>query len=434
MKVLHLNTLNRGGAARGCINLHLGLLQQNVDSSILFLEDEGGIPNADSYWKFHEKVIFEELNSRPFVKKVTGKIGNIIGLSKYAKYLSHSTKMKHIEETRDKKYEVFTSPLTLCEITKHPLYQQADIIHLHWVNNFLDYEEFFSRNTKPLFWTLHEMFPFTGGCSFSMDCRQFEQTCIKCPQLASTKYDKYVQSLFNYKKKSLDKNKASLTIITPSRWLSENSKKSKILGSFSHYVIPYGIQQELFNINQREIARQKLNIEKDRTVILFVSDNVNNYRKGTQYLFPVIEKLSGESNMLDLLFLTVGGGNLSLGSKHRHLGLISSVKDMALIYSAADVFICPSLEDNFPNTILEALLVGTPAIGFTSGGIPEIIEDGYNGLVAEHTSSEALYQTILKWFQIKDTFDKKRIASEASNKYSLDLQAGRMINLYKKVL
>jgi glycosyltransferase involved in cell wall biosynthesis len=433
MKVLQINTLARGGAARACINLHLGLLQQGVDSNLLLLEEARNIRKSANYWSYHENTILPEIQKRPLKQKVKDKVLFALGRNKYAQYLEHRKMMKEIDATRNKQFEVFTSPLSLCEITKHPLYKQADIVHLHWVNNFLDYEEFFSNNTKPLFWTLHEMFPFTGGCSFSMECRQFEQACIRCPQLAKCNQD-YVRYLFNYKKRNLEKNKTSLTIITPSKWLGKNSQQSKILGAFPHVVIPYSIEHEFFNYRVRETAKKQLGIEEGKSIILFVSDNVNNHRKGTQYIFPIIEKLSREPNLQNLLFITVGGGDLSLGSNHKHLGLITSTKDMATIYAAADVFICPSLEDNFPNTILESLLVGTPTIGFPSGGIPEMIEPEKSGMVVPRISSESLYDTILDWYHIKDKFNYERIAADAREKYKLDVQAKKVIDLYKQVL
>lgn len=434
MKVLHINTLTSGGAARGCINLHLGLLEQNIDSNILFLNESGNIRNGESYWQFHEKVILPELQKRSLFKKFNDKVENLTGNSHYARYLKHAGKMKQIEQSRDKKFEVFTSPLTICEITKHPLYLQADVVHLHWVNNFLDYKEFFTNNTKPLFWTLHEMFPFTGGCSFSMDCRQFEHSCKKCPQLSDTDFPEYVDFLFNYKKENLARNNLPLKIITPSFWLSENSKKSSLLGRYPHYVVPYSIENQFFHVGLRNTAKSQLGLDEKKTVILFVSDSVTNERKGTQYLFPVIEKLSSEENNDNLLFVTVGSGDLDLGKKHKHLGKITSVDKMANVYAAADVFICPSLEDNFPNTILESLLVGTPVIGFPSGGIPEMIAEGKSGMIVPEISQESLCTTITEWLQQKSVFNNIAIASEALEKYKLDVQAKKLIDLYKTVV
>jgi len=433
MKVLHINTLERGGAARGCINLHLGLLQENVKSKVLFLDYLGNVPESENYWSFHKDEVFSLLQKRPIYAKIKDKLFTFLGISKFSQELKHKAVMKVISKKRDKKYEVFTSSLSLNQITEHPAYKEADIIHLHWVNNFLDYEEFFTNNSKPIFWTLHDMFPMTGGCSFSMECRQFEIKCTFCPQLIKAGYPEYVEKLFDYKYQNLKNNKTSITIITPSRWMGENSRKSKLLKTFPHYVISNGIETEFFHIKQRYSAKANLNIAENDIIVLFVADHIDNQRKGTHFIFPVVEELSKQTGLKNLLFVTVGAGELQLNARHKHLGLINNLEKMAQIYAAADVFICPSIQDNFPNTILESLLVGTPVIGFPSGGIPEMIEEGKSGFIAPDLSEQSLYETILKWYSQKDILSNLEIANKALANYKLEVQAKAVLELYRKV-
>jgi len=396
MKVLHINTHLRGGAAKACVRLHEGLLEIGVDSKVLVLENvKTDVPEVYSYVNFYKNPIQKAR------KKLAARLAGRRRRSKLMTYPKVSDGFYFTDSPFD--------------ITQNPLYQEADIIHLHWVNDFLDYPSFFTKNKKPLVWTMHDMSPFSGGNAFEKNF-PFEA------------YEKLIRPQIELKK-TWYKNQ-NMTIVTPSEWMSKKAAQSETLEGITIHPIPYCLNINKFKAVEKDEARTSLRLPYDSTIVLFVADSVSSERKGIDLFLEAMRTL-----YVNNLLLLVVGNSWEAPEKippHRYFGTVQSEEKMSLIYSAADVFVIPSREDNFPNTVLESLCCGTPVVGFEVGGIPEQIEHGKNGALCPVIDPFQLKTTILEL--LKTDINREAISAEAQKKYANSIQAKRMKTLYDSLL
>ncbi len=411
MKILHISTSDSGGAANAGIRLHQGLLNARIDSKVLvFLKKK----NVEGVYQFYEN-----------------KHSNFV-LDKYRffKFAFYEGINRLHLLGRDKSFEIFTSPVSLIDIINHPLVQEADIIHLHWIAYFLDYPSFFKKlKNKKIVWTLHDMNPFTGGCHHARECTNYKKDCSNCPQLKGSISQNYANKNFNIKKNALSEIN-SINIVTPSNWLLEKSKSSSLFSKYHHKHIFNGINTEQFKLLDNNKAKRELGLPIDKTNFLFVSDLVENKEKGFDLLYKAINQINADNFILSV----VGKTKLDLKNKKiNYIGYVKGLDKMNLVYSAADAFVIPSLEDNLPNTVIESLLCGTPVIGFPTGGIPEMIIHQENGLIVEDKSSEALTSAISDFLLMEKNFDREEIRNNAIEKYSLDNQVKKYIEVYKNI-
>jgi glycosyltransferase involved in cell wall biosynthesis len=315
---------------------------------------------------------------------------------------------------------------------------QTDILNLHWVAGFFDYRDFFRELPPrlPVVWTLHDMNAFTGGCHYDEACGKFSERCGACPQLGSSDPKDLSSQIWQRKREAISaRGEQNLQIVTPSRWLAEETKKSALLPGCPITVIPYGIDTESFQPRDRRLAREKHGIPLEAKTILFVADSTSEKRKGLRVL---LEALSGLGEPEDYFFVIIGGGvsNEGLGSRFKTIDFLDDETALSYIYSAADVFVIPSLQDNLPNTTIEALACGVPTIGSDAGGIPEVIRDGQTGLVVRAGDPAALRQAIVSLLggperRASMAAESRRIAVQ---EYSLDIQARKYQSLYLELL
>lgn len=403
MKVLHINTTDRGGAAKALTRLHEGLLEQSIDSKVLTLYHE-----TSSY----AKKIYPFHNGHH----------SILDKAKYSVlYRIDDLKKKKILKNKNKSYEVFSFPFTIYNLHKHPLVKEADIIHLHWVGDFLDYSSFFEKINKPIVWTLHDLNPFSGGFHYSEDSIE--------NQLAFQDLEK---EYLHIKEKAV-KNQENLHIVCLSKWIENISKKSSIFQNFPHHLIPNGLNLKVFKEYDNTITRKKLNLPLDEKIILFVADNINNHRKGFKYLKQALKELELDN------FICILVGSYQEKTEEDYFLHFDFVKDdsmLAQIYTCTDAYIIPSLEDNLPNTVLESLACGTPVIGFDVGGVPDMIQNGKNGYLVTPRNSQELAQKIT--LILKDDNLRKNMSNcsrrIAEGKYSIERQSQKYIDLYNNVL
>jgi glycosyltransferase involved in cell wall biosynthesis len=375
MKVVILsNTDSGGGAAIAARRLNDALNNNGVPSHMLVLEKKSA----------NDKVV--ALSLSPFRKKI------LKGFT-YFEYLFQRKVL-----LKDKTVSMFSTNEVGVDVSQHPLIQDADVINIHWINfGFLsmrDIDRLYALN-KPIVWTLHDMWLFTGGCHYAGDCKQFEQNCSACPIV----YMKKTPSLLWRKKELIFKNK-KVSIIAPSQWLVDESKKASLTKNANSICVPNTLNSALFtNLNKVE-ACKKLGLDVSKKYILFSAANPNDVRKGFSYFVEAVERLKKEyANHSQLELLVMGKEQKafsSLALKVNNLGFITSEEKAALIYSAASVFVIPSLEDNLPNTIMEALSCGTPCVGFAIGGIQEMIKTGVNGYLATPRDEKDLTKGIIE--------------------------------------
>lgn len=316
-----------------------------------------------------------------------------------------------------------------------PLLDQMEIFHLHWIAGFLDIpaNTDFLKNKK-IVWTLHDMNPFTGGCHYAGNCSGYMKQCGSCPQLGSNK--DYDLSRCTWKKRNYTYRNLDITIVTPSRWLADEVRKSTLMGKFPIHCIPNGIPMNVFKPYSKTSVRDTLGIPHEESVLLFSADNILNKRKGLQYLIEallLLRKKVGQKN-ITLLLLGSGGEQIhKLPFTVRALGNLSSSLAMAAAYSAADAIVLPSLEDNLPNVLIEAQACGTPAVAFNIGGIPEIIEHGKTGWLAQAQNTEELSDGLL-WALTPNPARSLLCRSHALEHYSLSTCAKAYESLYNSLL
>lgn len=422
MKVLIVNTYDHGGAANACLRLHEGLLRNGVESSILFKNKQQNICNS--------QILIPTPPVRSQYQKVARKIYNVLRELKLVKKTPLSLEAVFLKD-RNKELELFSFPHSNFDITSSKLYEEADIINLHWVAGFLDYETFFKKNNKPVVWTLHDMNPFTGGEHYEEIFLGIDEAGLPIQRIQTEeeiKVSSKNKALLNH----ILKNVNNLSVVAPSQWLANEAKKSEAYKDKPIKCIPYGLDSEIFKNRDRDYSRQLFNIPKGKKVILFVADSISNNRKGFIYLKTAFEKLERD----DVLLCAIGNKNESLSTINNimELGPMYDERLMSIAYSAADAFVIPSLMDNLPNTVLESLMCGTPVIGFPVGGITDMVQPGVNGLLTENISVDALLVSLNNFLDSLETFNREHIRRKAVAKYDLNIQATAYTHLFEDIL
>jgi glycosyltransferase involved in cell wall biosynthesis len=301
------------------------------------------------------------------------------------------------------------------------------------VAGFLDWKSFFHKNTKPVVWTLHDENPFLGIEHYAERFQGMDQYGKPIQRQYAADEWQEEQKMRHYKRKVLAHLNSPLVIVCPSLWLMGESKKSEILGKYEHHHIPYGFPTHIFSPLRKDFCREVLGLPKDKKLVLFVADSLTNARKGLAFLKQAVQEMQSP----DCCFCVVGKCNSDIKSAFGNiiaLGEIGDERLMAVAYSAADLFVIPSLEDNLPNTMIEALLCGTPVVGFPTGGIPEVIKNDYNGWICPEVSVASLKKNIQEALKKLDSLNREHIATDAKKQFSLERQAEAYRQLYEELM
>ncbi|WP_266368066.1 glycosyltransferase family 4 protein [Tellurirhabdus rosea] len=317
---------------------------------------------------------------------------------------------------RDKRDRFQFSPARIgTDISRHPLVRGADVLHLHWTQfGFLSIaglKKLFGLG-KPVVWTLHDMWAFTGGCHYSRGCDHYRTHCRQCPFLRHPGERDLSYRIFEEKTKLFAD--APLTFVTPSQWLADLLRSSALAGHFPVQVLPNPIDTTRFRPAADPLAvRQTLGLPADKKLLLFGSLNTEDPRKGFRYVQAALAMLKKE--LSDTALVVFGKTNPDALSRLalpvHNLGSIASEEKMIRVYQATDALLMPSLEDNFPNTIIESLACGTPVVGFRTGGIPEQIQHRETGWLAEPQSAADLARG-LRW--VLDEADRPSMRQRAA--------------------
>jgi glycosyltransferase involved in cell wall biosynthesis len=422
LRVLHINTHDIfGGAARAAYRLHKGLERLGQDSSMFVAHRHSDDPTVLAF--------------KPKPPNWLSVLAQLPGR------LLQGLRWQFVGQFQDQ--SPASAGLFSDTTTPHrsSLFQQmpaADVISLHWISEFVDWHSFFARTSQriPVVWTLHDMNAFTGGCHYDRGCGKYERTCGACPQLGSGRSGDLSHRIWLRKRRAFAQiAPGQLRFVTPSRWLGDAVRQSSLLSDWPVTVIPYGLDVDDFAPRDRRLARTVLGIPPDAAVILFIAHAVEERRKGFARLAEALADLHDVPN---LLALSVGQSKPTVGldTQHLHLGYVDNDRLLSLIYSAADIFAIPSLQDNLPNTVLESMACGTPVVGFDVGGIPDMVRPGVTGLLApvgDVAAFGAALRTLLRDLALRAELaaNCRRIAEE---EYALEIQAGRYIGLYKSIV
>lgn len=315
----------------------------------------------------------------------------------------------------------------------------CDIVNLHWISGFISLEAIakISHMGKPIVWTLHDQNLMTGACHYTHGCDKYKSDCSNCPQLKNNPYN-ITNAILQVKEKHLPKE---VVIVTPSRWLADCARQSRVLKDHRIEVIPNSLDTQIFKPIDKEVARKKLNLPISQKIILFGATSLKENRKGLALLLKVIGQFYCEPELKTMVeqkqihILTFGEETTHLDSislPHTSLGYVNNDEDLALAYSAADVLVLPSLEDNLPNILLESMSCGTPVVAFEVGGMPDVIVNGKNGFLVPLGDIQQFANRIKDL--LSDTSKEVYCREAALNKFSYKIQAEKYKTLYKDVL
>lgn len=313
-----------------------------------------------------------------------------------------------------------------------------DVINLHWINAGFIQIETLSRFKKPIVWTLHDMWAFTGGCHYNQSCDRYQAQCGACPHLGSSKGRDLSRRIWQRKQRTF-KN-LPLTIVTPSVWLGACAKKSSLLQDVRIECIPNGIDTNIYRPINKRTARDLLQLPLDKKLLLFGSlKATSDQRKGFHLLQSALQELSHSNLKADVELVVFGASEPKevpkFGFRTHYLGSFSDDLSLSLIYSAADAFVLPSVQENLANTLLEALACGTPCLAFDIGGMPDMIDHKENGYLAIPFETSDLAEGIT--YLLSDSTLQSSFSMCARQKvarqFSLEIQAKRYCSLFAEV-
>jgi len=412
MKVVLLNSSDtEGGAARAAYRLHHGLQGIGVSSQMLVKNKKSRDPN----------VIMSQ-------KGIANKFDKIIST------ISNSPLRLYPERNRG----IFSPEWLPDSLAAKVAKIQPDIINLHWVCGGYMQVESVPKFNKPLVWTLHDMWPFTGGCHYSEECDRYTKSCGSCPQLHSSKDSDL--SRWVWQRKAQAWKNLNLTLVTPSHWLAECAKSSSLLQEYPVNVIANGLDPEVYKPLNRLLLRESLNLPQNKQLVLFgAMQGTDDRWKGFPLLVPALQSLS-KSGWQDKIELLVFGSSQpekpsEVGFKTHYLGRLED-ESLAKVYAAADVMVVPSRYEAFGQTASEALACGTPVVAFDVTGLKDIVDQQQNGYLAKPYETEDLARGIAWVLEDPDRHEKlcRSARLKVEEKFTLQVQARAYKNLYEEIL
>lgn len=304
------------------------------------------------------------------------------------------------------------------DITRLPEFQEADVIHLHWVNQgmlSLRQLQAILQSGKPVVWTMHDQWPYTAICHYARACEHYSDYCRSCPQLLYPRRNDISHRVFA--QKQLIYARGSLTFVGPSQWICDYARKSRLTQGHQIVHIPNTYDAAVFYPADSAEARRHHQLPQQGLLLLFACQKISDERKGLSLLLqalssPRLQALQGQLSVV-VVGQTKELSAASIPFPIHALGYIRGDAEMAALYQAVDLFVTPSLEDNLPNTLMEAMACGTPCVGFRVGGIPEMIDHEDSGYVARYRDVEDLAQGIAYTL---DPQNHQRLSAAAARK------------------
>jgi len=299
--------------------------------------------------------------------------------------------------------------------------------------------ETLNKFQKPLIWTLHDSWAFTGGCHMPYDCVRYRESCGSCPVLGSRREADL--SRWVWRRKMRAWRDLNLTLVTPSRWLAECAGASSLFRNTRIEVIPNGLNLTIFKPIDKLFARDLLRLPKNKKLILFGGVSItSDPNKGFQFLLPALNSVAAKGWQHDAELMVFGSSepdsSPNFGMKVNYYGRLHEEFSLALLYSAADMFLAPSMQENLPYTIMESMACGTPCVAFNQGGVPDLIEHERNGYLARPFDKDDLAKGI-EWLLKEDGIRLEMSVlsrRKVEDMFSLDTVAKRYVELYEEVL
>lgn len=412
MKVVSIGTYDLGGgAARAAFRQHEALRRAGMDHWMLV----GKKTSTDPY------VIEAPPMPRSYIRSRKASLIRQFAIDRNRTPLSDTW---------------FSFPLRDTGLAELDLVRSSDIINVHWASGFLSLnglDELFTLN-KPVIFTLHDQWAYTGGCHYTAGCEGFRKDCSGCPQLAIDPYNVPATTL--RLRKELAQARRG-TVVGPSLWMHRTASDSPVFAGWRHEHLPMPLDLDAFTPQPRESALAQLNLTPGPWRILFVADRVSEKRKGFHDLLDVarrVESVSGRA----VHFLAMGKAAdipPDLEPRIESVGHLSDIAQIAATYSAADAMLLPSYEDNLPNTMLEALACGTPVIGYDIGGLPDMVRPNQSGALVPKDDTAALAKALTDILASGATESLRHSCRQiAEQNFSYPLHAQRCFDLYENLL
>lgn len=401
MKVIQINTTDIGGGAeKVAYQINSGLNKKGIHSDLLVGKK---ISSNDNIYGLNLSFL-ERANS-----KVIRELFSLQG------FFSYSTSKRVIDKIKD-----------------------YDIVHYHNLHgNYFNIKNVKKiSKIKPAVWTLHDMWSFTGRCAYAYDCDGWLHNCGICKDKLSN-YPKmnFDNSRHVFEVKRGNFQNQNIYIVTPSKWL-ENLVRKSFLKELNIRTIYNGVDMDIFKHNDKYQLREKYNLNPNKKYILFISADSNDPRKGFKYLLNALRKLKDKK---DVVLLVVGKefneSKLSEEFEIHEFGYIIDEKKLNEVYSLADVFVMPTLSDNFPCTIIECMASGTPVISFDVGGINEQITKDTGWLVEKENELElrnVIEESIMNISKLREF--SKNASNRVQRKFSLESCIQNYISVYDELI
>lgn len=410
MRILFLNSSDiEGGAARAAYRLHLALLREGIDSRMLVQR------------KFSDNVTV--LGPQTMLQKVA---------SRLRPFLDALPVRRYKERTK-----TLFSPACLpfsC-IAKRINALRPDIVHLHWICGGMMRFEDLAKIEAPIVWSLHDMWAFTGGCHYDQECGRYTTSCARCVVLGSRREHDISRKVFLRKQKTLHHCK-NLTINGLSGWLARCAQQSALFKGGCVVNLPNPIDTNLFKPVDKDLSRDLLNLPKDKEIVLFGAMNATgDPRKGFAELSQALSMLQSA----DIELVVFGSGKPlappDFSFPTHYLGNLSDDLSLKILYSAADVMVVPSLQENLSNAIMESLACGTPVVGFNIGGNSDMINHKQNGYLAAPYEPSDLAAGI-DWVLAspEHSFLRRNAREKIVREFDSSTVACKYIDLYKRIL
>jgi glycosyltransferase involved in cell wall biosynthesis len=314
-----------------------------------------------------------------------------------------------------------------------------DIINLHWLCNGYLQIETLRKFHQPLVWTLHDMWPFTGGCHYTETCENYRVSCGSCPQLGSDRSNDLSHWVWQRKAKAW--KGLNLTLVATTSWMADCARSSSLFQDTRIETIPLGLDTEKYKPLNRHFAREVLNLPQDKQLVLFGAMNgTSDRRKGFHLLQPALQRLS-TSGWSDQIELVIFGGSqleeaIDLGFKSHYVGRLNDDLSLSLVYSAADVMVVPSVQEAFGQTASEAMSCGTPVVTFEATGLKDVVDHQQTGYLATPFEVDDLAKGIVWILEDQERHCQLQFQSrkKALRDFASEIQAARYMSLYTEII
>lgn len=410
IKVLHIVTSTIGGAGIAVSRIHHALLVQGVDSRMLVMED--------SLHELEITVAEPTLHNRISIPNIPILRGYLRKWRKNGHFLTRLERLEWEQQQLISKYGAYVSvPMSSFDLEHHPLIEWADIVHIHWVQDFLNYESFFTTVKKPIVWTMHDQNPLFGGFHHERLRARFMDV-----------YRHYEEQCLAIKRRGISKA-TNLTIVAISNEMHKLIADTPLYQRFPIVDIPNCIESELFSLTDKGTLRKGLQWSNDKRYLLFVNRKLNDTEKGLTVLVDVLNSI----NIPDIVLVCVGNGSVPESGivPIIHIPAVDDLLSLSQYYGAADLLVMPSFQESFGNTAVEALYCGTPVVMNRVGIAGEIISEE-TGVIAENTTKEAWSIAISKALSI--SYNREHIRQIAVSKFSSQRVGGMYMQVYQKLL